>query len=201
MRYAVFMLLLSVTLISAPLPITFSGNEKITSDQLYATLGLRKPFAIEVWEDHPSIEPIAVSQSVSALTSFYKSKGYYHARITSEITEKEVVFKIQENDPILIGDIQINSPLDIQSAISLRTEGLFDQEAFSASKSAIKKRYGDAGYCNAQFNTKAWVDIETDRAYLLFEATPGDVCTFGAVSVASTPNIDGNLTASMLRFE
>jgi len=201
MRYIVIMVLLCVALLGTPLPITFVGNEKITSDQLYATLGLRKPFAIEVWEDHPSIEPVAISQSVSALTSFYKSKGYYHARITSETNEKEVVFKIQENDPILIGDIQINSLLDIKSAISLQMEGLFDQEAFSASKSAIKKRYGESGYCNAQFNTKAWVDIETDRAYLLFEATPGEPCTFGAVSVASTPNIDGNLTASMLRFE
>ena len=201
MRYAVFMLLLSVTLISAPLPITFSGNEKISSDQLYGVLGLRKPYGIEVWEDQPAIEPIAISQSVSALISFYKSKGFYHARITSETTEKEVVFKIQENDPILIGDIQVNSPLDIKSAISLHTEELFDQEAFSESKSAIKKRYGDAGYCNAQFNTKAWVDIETDRAYLLFEATPGDVCTFGAISVESSSNIDGELTASMLRFE
>lgn len=201
MRYAVFILLLNMALLSAPLPISFSGNDKISSDQLYGVLGLRKPYGIEVWEDQPSIEPIAVSQSVSALSSFYRSKGFYHARVTSETVENKVIFKIQENDPILIGDIQINSPLDIGSAIVLRPEGLFDQEAFSESKSAIKKRYGESGYCNAQFNTKAWVDIETDRAYLLFEATPGEPCTFGAISVESTPNIDRNLTASMMRFE
>jgi outer membrane protein assembly factor BamA len=201
MRYVIFILLLGVTLIAAPLPITFVGNSKIGSDQLYTILGLRKPYAIEVWEDQPAIEPIAISQSVSALTGFYKSKGYYHARITSETNEKGVVFTIQENNPIFVGDIKINSLLDIKSDISLHTEGLFDQDAFSQSKSAIKKRYGEAGYCNAQFNTKAWVDIETDRAYLLFEATPGEACTFGTIRVASTPNIDGNLTASMLRFE
>lgn len=201
MRYGIVMLLFCTVLISAPLPITFSGNEKISSDKLFGVLGLRKPYGVEVWEDQPAIEPIAVYQSVSALTSFYKSKGFYHARVTSESNEKGIVFNIQENNPILIGDIQINSLLNIKSAVLLHTDGLFDQEAFSESKSLIKKRYGEAGYCNAQFNTKAWVDIETDRAYLLFEATPGEPCTFGAISVESTSNIDGNLTASMLRMK
>ncbi len=201
MRYGIVMVLFCMALLSAPLPITFSGNEKIATDKLFGVLGLRKPYGIEVWEDQPAIEPIAISQSVSALSSYYKSKGFYHARVTSETNENGVLFKIQENDPIIIGDIQVNSLLNIKSAISLQTDGFFDQEAFSASKSAIKKRYADAGYCNAQFNTKAWVDIESDRAYLLFEATPGELCKFGAISVESTPNIDGNLTASMLHFD
>jgi len=201
MRIIMMLMMFAILALSAPLLITFSGNEKIKSDALYGVLGLRKPYGIEVWEDQPSIEPIAVAQSVSALSSFYRSKGFYHAKVTSQSTDKEVIFKIQENSPIRIGDIKINSLLDIESAITLQQDELFDQEAFSASKSAIKKRYGDEGYCNAQFNTKAWVDIEADRAYLLFEATPGEPCTFGPVHVESTPNIDGELTASMLRFE
>lgn len=201
MRIIILLIAMALFTFAAPLPIDFSGNEKISSSQLYETLGLRKPYAIEVWEDQPSIEPIAISQSVSALTSFYRSKGFYHAKITSETHADKVVFTIQENNPIRISSIQINSPINIESAISLHNNELFDQTAFSASKSAMKKRYGDAGYCNAQFNTKAWVDIETDNAYLLFEATPGEPCTFGAVSVESTPNIDGKLTTSMLRFK
>lgn len=201
MRYGCLAILYALSLIAAPLPITFVGNEKIASSELYGVLGLRKPYAVEVWEDQPAIEPVAVSQSVSALNSFYRSKGFYHARVTSEVTEEKIVVTIIENNPILVGDIQINSPMDIDSAILLRTEGLFDQEAFSQTKASIKKRYADAGYCNANFNTKAWVDIETDRAYLLFEATPGEQCRFGKIAVESTPNIDGNLSASMLRFE
>ncbi|MBV5320198.1 MAG: BamA/TamA family outer membrane protein [Sulfuricurvum sp.] len=201
MRYTVFLLLFAVTLLAAPLPITFSGNEKISSNQLFGAVGLRKPYVIEVWEDQPAIESIAISQSVSALNSFYRSKGFYHARVTAETNEHEVIFKIQENEPIRIGNIQVNSLLDVESAILLHVDELFDQEAFSESKSLIKKRYGETGYCNAQFNTKAWVDIETNRAYLLFEAIPGETCTFGKVSVVSTPNIDGNLSASMLRFD
>ncbi|MFZ2891169.1 autotransporter assembly complex protein TamA [Sulfuricurvum sp.] len=201
MRIISVLMIFALLALSAPLRIAFNGNEKITTDTLYGVLGLRKPYGIEVWEEQPSIEPIAITQSVSALSSFYRSKGFYHAKITAESNEKEVIFKIQENNPIRISDIKINSLLDIESAITLHTDDLFDQEAFSSSKSAIKKRYGEAGYCNAQFNTKAWVDIETDHAYLLFEATPGEICTFGTIHVESTPNIDGELTTSMLRFE
>lgn len=201
MRVLLVLFITSFFLHAAPLSIVFKGNEKLSSDQLYGVLGLRKPYAVEVWEDAPSIDPIAVPQSVSALGSFYRSKGYYHARITSEINDKEVIFTIQENVPILVGDVKINSPLEVENVITLRNDDLFDQEAFSASKTAMKKRYADVGYCNASFNTKAWVDIEVNRAYLLFEATPGEKCTFGPVHVESTPNIDGELTASMLRFE
>lgn len=201
MRVLLVLLITSFFLHAAPLSIVFKGNEKLSSDQLYGVLGLRKPYAVEVWEDAPSIDPIAVPQSASALGNFYRSKGYYHARVTSEINDKEVIFTIQENAPILVGDVKINSPLEVENVITLQNDDLFDQEAFSASKTAMKKRYADVGYCNASFNTKAWVDIEANRAYLLFEATPGEKCTFGPVHVESTPNIDRELTASMLRFK
>ena len=201
MRHAVSVLVLVVTLFAAPLPLKFSGNENISDDALYSSLGLRKPYRFEVWEDQPAIDEVAISQSLSALTSFYRAKGYFHARITSETKEGTIVFTIQENDPIIVKTIQVNSPLDVDSAVVLHIDDLFDQDVFSESKSEIKKRYGQSGYCNAQFNAKAWVDIETDEAHLLFEATPGEPCTFGTVTVESTPNIDGKLTASLLRFE
>lgn len=201
MRLSVLIFAMFVALSAAPLPLKFSGNKLISDKELYSTLGLRKPFKFEVWEDQPALDEIAVSQSLSALTSFYRSKGFYHARITSETKNETILFTIQENDPIIVKTVQINSPLDIDSAVLLQTDDLFDQDVFSETKSEIKKRYGEAGYCNAQFNAKAWVDIETDEAHLLFEATPGEPCTFGPIAVESTPNIDGKLTASMLRFE
>ncbi|MGE4471292.1 MAG: autotransporter assembly complex family protein [Sulfuricurvum sp.] len=201
MRIVTLLLTSSLLLFAAPLPLVFNGNEKISDDALFAALGLRKPYTVEVWEDHPAIDPLALSQTLSALTSFYRSKGFYHVKITSETTAKEIIITVQENNPIRVGDVKINSQIDIDSAITLHNDDLFDQEKFSASKTEMKKRYAQEGYCNAQFNSKAWVDIETDRAYLLFEATPGEPCTFGAISVESTPNIDGRLTASMLRFE
>lgn len=182
-------------------PLLFSGNDRLSSRELYDILGLRLPYAIEVWEDQPMLQNSAISQSITALNSYYRAKGYFESRITAEETNQSITFLIQENLPITVADIQINSPVIIDSAIDLAVDDLFDQEKFSASKTAIRKRYGDAGYCNATFNSKAWIDLETHQAHLLFEGTPNEPCTFGTIIVETTPNIDGNLTASMLRFK
>lgn len=201
MRIVWLLIVSSLLLFSAPLKITFLGNKAISEAQLYETLGLRKPYKIEVWEDQPVIDEVAVAQSLSALTSFYRAKGFYHAKVVFEIKEDRVIFTITENDPIIVKSVQVNSPIDVEPIIAIHAEERFDQDKFSETKSAIKKRYGERGFCNAQFNAKAWVDIETDEAHLLFEAEPGEKCTFGKIAVESTPNVDGKLTASMLRFD
>lgn len=201
MRHTVFILLLSTAVWCAPLPLLFSGNDKISSQDLYDTLGLHLPSFIEVWGDQPAIESAVVSQSVSALVSYYRAKGYFETKITPIITDKRITLEIQENKAIVVKNIQINSDLDIDHAIELHSLDLFDQDKFSASKTQIKKRYYDSGYCNATFNSKAWVDLETHEAHLLFEAIPNDQCTFGPIIVESTPNIDGNFMTSMLQFE
>lgn len=201
MRLVFMLFTLPFLLFAKPVPLLFSGNEKISSRDLYDALGLRLPYAIEIWENKPSIEPSISSQSVTALTSYYRAKGYFGAKITPVITDTSITFSIQENDPIVVIDIQVNSVLDIDNAIELRPNTLFDQDKFTASKTQIKKRYHDEGYCNGTFNSKAWVDIETHEAHLLFEATPNEQCTFGPILVESTPNIDGTLAASMLRFD
>lgn len=196
-----FLLLLFAYLtLYASSPLIFKGNENLSSRELYDVLGLRFPYAIEIWEDQPTLQNSAISQSITALTSYYRSKGYFETRIQSEETNASITFVIQENLPIKVGDITINSDIPIMSAIELSSGSLFDQDKFVASKAAIKKRYSDAGFCNASFNSKAWVDLESHEAHLLFEGTPNEPCTFGAISVETTPNIDGNLTASMLRI-
>ena len=201
MRLSATVLLLTSVLSAEPITLYFKGNSRIGDDALYSALNLYNPSTLEIWEKPPAIDPVALPQTISALSSYYRSKGYYHAKITASENPDAITLQIEENDPITVGNVQVNSILPVDVSISLSENDIFDQEAFSASKTAMKKRYADAGYCNANFNTKAWVDIETDKAYLLFEATPGEKCTFGAISVETTPNIDGNLTASMLRFK
>lgn len=51
MRVVLLLLMVSISTLAIPLALTFKGNEKISEDKLYDALGLRKPYAIEVWED------------------------------------------------------------------------------------------------------------------------------------------------------
>ena len=125
MRLVFMLFTLPFLLFAKPVPLLFSGNEKISSRDLYDALGLRLPYAIEIWEDKPSIEPSISSQSVTALTSYYRAKGYFGAKITPAITDTSITFSIQENDPIVVIDIQVNSVLDIDNAIGLLVINFF----------------------------------------------------------------------------
>ena len=200
MRRLLLITLFSSSLICAPVPLYFKGNDTVSSRDLYDTLGLRLPYAIEVWEKNPVLEPATISQSVIALVSYYRSRGYFEAKVSAQETNSSITFVIQENQPITIADIKINSVLELDNTITVKLNDLFDQENFAASKTKIKKRYGDHGYCNAEFNSKAWVDTQEHKAYLLFEATPNEPCTFGAITVTPTPNIDKELSTSLLSF-
>jgi outer membrane protein assembly factor BamA len=201
MRIVFLLIALPFLLFSTPLALLFVGNEKITSRELYSTLGLRLPYGIEVWEEQPVLQEAMASQSIGALVSYYRSMGYFETKITSTQTKESITFEITENKPVTVADITINSSLTIDKAIELDVKDLFNQEKFSASKSKIKKRYHDMGYCNSTFNSKAWVDLETHEAHVLFEVTPNEPCVFGAIIAQSSPNIDGNLSISMLQFE
>ncbi|MFZ2968767.1 MAG: BamA/TamA family outer membrane protein [Sulfuricurvum sp.] len=199
MRHTLLVLLLSVLLYGTPLRLV--GNTHLASRELYDVLGLHLPYTLEVWRDHPTMETALVSQSITALESYYRAKGYFQAKVTMTSTDKEILFTIAEGEPIIVSDIAINSPLDIELDILLHPNDLFTQEKFATSKTKIKKRFHDAGYCNSTFNTKAWVDLQEHKAHLVFEATPHQRCTFGTILVQSTPNLEGTLVTSLLHIK
>ncbi len=199
MRHTLLVLLLSVLLYGTPLRLV--GNTHLASRELYDVLGLHLPYTLEVWRDHPTMETALVSQSITALESYYRAKGYFQVKVTMTSTDKEILFTIAEGEPIIVSDVQINSPLDVRLDVLLHPKDIFTQEKFSTSKTKIKKRFHDAGYCNSTFNTKAWVDLNEHKAHLLFEATPNDRCTFGAILVESTPNLEGTLVTSLLHIK
>lgn len=201
MRHTLLVLLLPVLLYGTPLAVRLVGNTQISSRELYDVLGLHLPYALEMWRDHPTMESALISQSITALESYYRAQGYFQTKVTLTSTDKAILFTIAEGEPIIVSDITINSPLDVRSDVLLHPNDLFTQEKFATSKTKIKKRFHDAGYCNSTFNSKAWVDLNEHKAHLLFEATSNDRCTFGPILVQSTPNLDGTLVTSLLHTQ
>jgi outer membrane translocation and assembly module TamA len=192
---------LLASLHAAPVPIYFEGNEKISSRELYEAIGLREPYFFEFWEKKPSAEPATVKQLASTLESYVKSRGYYHNRIGYTLSPESITFTIKENRPIRIADIQTISPLDIVQAVPFAEGDVFDSQLFTKSKTEIKRRYADEAYCNAELDAKAWVDIETDKAYLLYEVFEHEPCRFGEISVHAPKDIEPWIVTSFLRFK
>ncbi len=201
MRSLWWSLCLATTLFSQTLPLYFEGNTHISDRTLYETVGLDQPYFYEFWRKDPAVEISGVALLSETIEIFYRSRGFFHVIVSVEKSSERSVIRIEENAPIRISDIQSISQLDLSAAIGLKEGDIFDAELFAESKKAVRNHYAEQGYCNAQLDAKAWIDIETDRAYLLYEVTPQHECRFGTVSIQPPPSVEEWIIVSQLDFE
>jgi translocation and assembly module TamA len=199
-RVLTLCLLLASLCASQPLPVVFEGNRHISSSRLYEVLGIPEPLFFEFWKEKPRLDPDKAKALLTSLESFYKSHGFYHARANAEVKDDRIVVSIVENEPIRIADISVISPLDIRRVIPFEKGDIFDAEKFVKSKRAVKRFYTDHHYCNVQLDAKAFVDIEKNEAYLVYDVTPNAPCVFGKITIKTPDSVDPRVIESLLTF-
>ena len=180
------------------IPLVFKGNKELTSRELYTVLSLYQPYVYEFYKDVPAVDSKTLPIISQTLVNYYKTKGFYHADITYTQDEKVIIITIGENVPIRIADISIQSSLDISSKLPFKANDIFDAEKFIQSKKEIKLLYASNHYCNAKLDAKAWIDIETNLAYLVYNVTSNETCYFGKITIKNTENIDEDIIKSLL---
>ncbi|MDD2789202.1 MAG: BamA/TamA family outer membrane protein [Sulfurimonas sp.] len=197
----VLFLLFTSSLYAQKFELRFLGNSHLSERELFEALNLYKPYIYEFYKAQPQIDEKTLEFSLQILQNFYKTKGFYHAQISYEKDEKKIVFRIEEKEPIIIKELTFTSPLVINAALGIKEGDVFDSTKFTQSKKDIQIAYANYNYCNVALNAKAYVDIETDRAYLSYEITPNDICYFGKISITPSQNIDADIIDSLLYFE
>jgi len=198
----VILLLFFTTILSSkPLPLFFEGNQYLNERDLYSAIGLYKPYFYEFWKDEPAVDPKTLKVLAGTVKNFYRMNGFFHTDVSYLESNTTVTIVVSENLPIYIGDISIISERNISTRIPFSVGDIFDAQAFSDSKNAIKLYYADFGYCNADLNAKSWVDIETNYAYLLYEVKPNDLCYFGPIAIVTPESIEPRVINSFLNFE
>jgi len=183
------------------LPVVFEGNKQISERELYTAIDLYKPYMYEFWKKEATAKSETATLLGKTIKNFYRSKGFFHTIVTHNTDEKQINIIIQEGPPVRIADITKISTLDIRKQIPFKKGEVFDSAKFDESKKAVKLFYADEGYCNTNVEAKAWVDIETDRAYLTYEVTPNSLCHFGPISIEPSEHIDAEIIRSLLYIE
>ncbi len=195
----IFLSLLLVSLLNAePMALFFQGNKEISERELYEALDLYKPYAYEFWKEEPLANEQTLPLFVQTLKNFYRSKGFFHTLVEYRVNEDSIDLIIKEETPVRVADITLLSEFDIASMIPFKKSSLFDAEDFEKSKKDIRRFYADLGYCNAQLDAKAWIDIETNQAYLTYQALSYEVCRFGPITVHPPEDIDAEIIRSLL---
>ncbi len=197
----VFLICFSSFLFGDLLPVVFEGNKQISKRELYAALDLYKPYLYEFWKAEPSANPETASLLSETLKNFYRSKGFFHTTVTHNTDDEHIRIIIQEGLPVRIEDLTTISTLDIRRQIPLKKGEIFDSAKFDESKKAVELFYADQGYCDAQLKARAWVDIERDRAYLVYDITPNELCRFGPITIRPSEHIDPETIRSLLYIE
>jgi len=196
-----FLLLSSSVLYAQTLPLLFQGNRALGERELYETVHLYKPYFYEFYKDEPAVDTRTLPILRQTLQNFYKTKGFYHTEISYAKNEKTITISIKENAPIRVNDITTLSKLDIASKIFLEKNDIFDAEKFTQSKKEIELFYANNHYCNIELDAKAWIDINTNSAYLTYSVTPNALCHFANVTVHSSETIDADIIKSLLYIE
>jgi len=180
------------------LPLLLEGNKEISERELYECVNLYKPYFYEFYKDAPAVHPKTAELLVQSIKNFYKSRGFFDARVQYTQTQEAIVVSVCENEPILIADLSTLSELKINSQIPLKEGDTFDAQKFTQSKKDIKNFYAQKGYCHAQLKAKAWIDTEMRKAYLFYETTPNELCYFAKIEISPSQNIESKIIESLL---
>ena len=208
MRYILIFLLLTLSLSSkndkvALVPIVFEGNKIVSTSDLEEVIGAKKPPFYVFWKEKSSkVHPKMYDKLEETFRLFYKNEGFYDANISSHKDEQGIKVTIEENRPIIIEDIIIDSDLDLSEAITLKLGERFRAKDFTETKKNIHKRLLTEGYCSPELSTKAYLDIEKYEAYIKVDLKKKKLCHFGKVTIKTkSKTMSDDIILSRLRFE
>lgn len=200
-RVLFFTIFLPSLLLSEEFYIRFIGNNHISSNELYEALNLYNPLFYELHIKNPKIQDTQTEGFLQKIKEFYKTKGFYHTNISYIKNSDTIEYQIEELDPIIVDNIFINSTLDISKEIDLSKNSIFESQKFTQSKESIKLLYTQKGYCKANIDAKAYLDIQTNKANLTYNINENDPCFIRDIKIDSSTNIDTKIIKSILEFK
>ena len=184
-------------------PIFFEGNEVIDTSTLEEVIGVKKPPAYAFWKDDTSKIDAKLRARINQIyISFYKNEGFYEANISHSITPKGIKVSIEENRPIVIKSIKIESDLDILEEVTLVENTRFRAKDFTNMKSNLHQKLLSEGYCSPKLSTKAYLSLEEYAANIVIKLQKKKPCHFGKVTIeTNSKSMDNDIIRSRLHFK
>jgi translocation and assembly module TamA len=182
--------------------IRFKGQKFITEKKLQKAMGVDRKNIFAFWkEDNPTIIDRLLPTLESSLQNFYASEGFYNAAFLIDTSETDVTVTIDENEPVKIEDITINSDYEISDLITLKKGQTFRSKEFVSIKKNIMKDLMKDGYCSYDLYSKAYVNKDSHEVNIDFRLKKGEICTFGEITINDFETIDDSVIKSRIRVK
>lgn len=176
------------------------GNKIIKTSALESALEIKRPNMLFFWRDKtPKINTKLIPTIPTSLHSFFRSEGFYESTFTLKQTDDKLTINIQENRPVKITTIEIESDYPIKELIQMKNQDIFRAANFTQTKTEIISTLLKEGYCSYDLDTKAYVDLEAYSVDLVYKLKKGDKCTFGETNIKGLKTIDPKVVHSRLQ--
>ena len=195
------LLIFTSSIFAKEIYIDFKNNHYFDDKELYEALGLKTPAWYQFYKDRRAkVDKKIVDSLYDILKNFYRSEGFFHATITKEDSNETVTFVIDAKKPVIIEEIKSDLDRRYQKLIGQKRGDRFNSNIFINSKKEIKKALLKDGYCNANLNAKAYIDVVKNSAKLLYQLQKNGICHFNDINITTPKGIDKKVVYSRLNF-
>ncbi len=176
-------------------------NHIFSQQELYNALTLETPSWYKFWKDKRArISKKFASTLDDILINYYKSEGFYHAKVSTQEDNTTLKYIITPNKPVVITELSIDVPQKYKKYIYLKKGGRFKAPLFIKTKKEIKKEMGLEGFCDAKLDAKARVDLIKNEATVRYSLKKGKLCSFDKIDIFTPKGIDKKVVLSRLNF-
>lgn len=205
--------------------IKFKGIKNISRKKLAETLAVRPINRWRFWKAPDSATMEDLEDDRLRIKQFYRDRGYFQTTAAFKIEEldkkrkseeqgdmlpvKNIVFEVAEGPQTAVDSIRLifDPPGTISDRpfidqIPLKRGQALDSEKYRDSKKRIIKILGNRGYPFAKVGGHVTVDIQSNKADVAFDVTPGRKYKFGPLSVSKKGgSIEEKIVRRAIRFK
>ena len=195
--------------------IEFSGNEKLSDDELSDAIVTKARPWYRVWEERPAFDPITFGSDLERLPRFYEAQGYYGTTVTYDLTVDEseglvaVQIEVREGMPVSISEIDVEvvgseadrKPPPFPKELPVKRGEIFREADYQQAEQVLRAVFLENGYAHVKTERKAEVDLEERRVRIRYAVHPGPIAVFGQTEVKGTDTVDLELVSRELVYQ
>ena len=196
--------------------VTFKGNNIIADSALQNVMKTKpRPFYLP-WKARPDFEPDTFTKDLTRLRIFYETQGYYHMRLTYNLTTMvkgkdkiiDVDLHIVEGRPIKIAEINVSidgyhppsntAPI---TKLPLHRGEIFNQDAYRAGEHILRLFFVNAGYARTRAQRHAQVDVVRNTAQIFYTLHVSSKAYFGKTRLRGNKKVAAKIITRELAWK
>jgi outer membrane protein assembly complex protein YaeT len=196
--------------------ISFKGNHIFGDSSLQTVMRTKpRPFYLP-WKARPEFDPGAFTKDLTRLRIFYEAHGYYHLRLTYDLTTEvkgkhkivDAELNLVEGQPVRIEDINVNidgyhPPSDTppMTKLPIHRGEIFNQQAYQSGQQILRLFFVNAGYARTQARRRAQVDVIKDTARIFYTVHVSSKAYFGATRLRGNKKVRAKIILRELAYK